>query len=73
MENLNLELGNRLREKRLELGYSQEELAEVIGIHRTYIGTIERGEKTVTITTLNKICKALNVTMSEFLKNIDKI
>ena len=73
MENLNLELGNRLREKRLELGYSQEELAEVIGIHRTYIGTIERGEKTVTITTLHKICKALKITMSEFLKNIDKI
>lgn len=71
MENLNFLIGNKLKEERIKLGYSQESFADIIGIHRTYIGTIERGEKSITIITLSKICNALNMKMSDFLKNID--
>ncbi len=71
MENLNFLIGNKLKEERVKLGYSQESFADLIGIHRTYIGTIERGEKSITVNTLCKVCKALQIPMSEFLKNME--
>ncbi len=70
MKNINIEIGRRLKEKRIKQGLSQEKFAEKIGIHRTYLGTIERGEKAITVKTLNKICKTLDTNLSEFLKNI---
>ena len=39
------EIGNKIKQKRRELGYSQEELAEICGISASYIGHIERGSK----------------------------
>lgn len=70
MKNINIEIGKRLKERRLKQGLSQEQFAERIGIHRTYVGSIERGEKAITVKTLNKICKSLDTNLSEFLKNI---
>ncbi len=55
-----------LREKK---GFSQEDFAEVVGVHRTYIGGIERGERNPTLTTIHKLAKALNVKPSELLKH----
>lgn len=57
-----------MREERLKLGLSQEALAEKAGVHRTYIGMIERAEKNITLTNIEKIAKALNVEIGKLLK-----
>lgn len=57
----------RVREERLKLGFSQEELASRAGVHRTYIGMIERVEKNVTLRTLDKIAKALSCEPSDLI------
>lgn len=59
--------GNRVKEERLKLGISQEELAERAGLHRTYIGMIERAEKNITLLNIEKISKALNVALKKLL------
>jgi transcriptional regulator with XRE-family HTH domain len=56
-----IEFGNRVKEIRKGKGLSQEELAEKAGLHRTYIGMIERAEKNITLSNIAKISKALNV------------
>lgn len=53
------ELGFRIKELRKDKGVSQEKLGEMSGLHRTYIGMIERGEKNITIYNLLLISKAL--------------
>ncbi|MGN0193141.1 MAG: helix-turn-helix domain-containing protein [Candidatus Gastranaerophilaceae bacterium] len=69
MNNLLKVLGNRLKLRRQEMGYSQEKLAELAGLHPTHIGRIERAEKTVTIKSLYKIVKILGLSMEELFKN----
>ena len=54
--------------QRKGLGISQEKLAELSGLHRTYIGMIERSEKNITLLNIQKISKALNVEISTLLK-----
>lgn len=51
--------GRRVRELRKQKGFSQEVLADKAGLHRTYIGSIERGEQNVSIDNIDKIAKAL--------------
>ncbi len=53
--------GQRVREERLKLGLSQEQLASEAGVHRTYIGMIERAEKNITLENIARIAKALRV------------
>lgn len=50
-----------VRRRRLELGLSQEALAERAGVHRTYVGMLERSEKNCTIYNIERIALALNV------------
>lgn len=69
MNNLLKVLGDRLKLRRQEMGYSQEKLAELAGLHPTHIGRIERAEKTVTIKSLYKIVKILGLSMEELFKN----
>ncbi len=57
--------GQKVREERLNRGFSQEELALKAGVHRTYIGMIERGEKNITLLNIEKIAKSLDITISE--------
>lgn len=61
-------LGQRVRELRKEKDISQEELASRACMHRTYIGMIERAEKNITITNLEKIAIGLGVSMDELVK-----
>lgn len=62
------QFGNRVREERLKRGLSQEDLAFRSGLHRTYIGMIERAEKNVTLINIQKISKALELPIHELLK-----
>ncbi|WP_164280450.1 helix-turn-helix domain-containing protein [Stenotrophomonas indicatrix] len=57
-----------VRRLRKELGLSQEELAEAAGVHRTYVGMIERGEKNVTIYNIERIAIALGVRPGSLLE-----
>jgi len=65
-------LGERIRELRKKAGYSQEGFADVAGVHRTYMGTLERGEANVSLGNLQKISKALGITLSELFKTVEK-
>ena len=62
------QVGNRIKQLRNNLGISQEELGFRSGVHRTYIASLEVGKRNVSIVTLEKIVKALNVSMSDFFK-----
>lgn len=57
--------GQRVREERLKQNLSQEKLAEIAELHRTYIGMIERGEKNITLENIEKIARALSVPVAE--------
>ena len=63
-------IGQRLRYRRLELGYSQEVTSEKAGLHPTYIGQLERGEKNATLESIEKVCIALEYPMEELFSNI---
>lgn len=65
-------LGERIRELRKKAGYSQEGFADAAGVHRTYMGTLERGEANVSLSNLQKISKALGITLSELFKMVQK-
>lgn len=56
-----------MKKERIRQGISQEKLAEMSDLHRTYISFVERGKRNVSINTLDKIAKALNVDPSTLL------
>ena len=60
------DVGNRIRELRKTLGISQEKLAEIAGIDRTYLASVENGKRNISIVNLEKIIVAVNVTISDF-------
>ena len=67
MDSLNKILAHNLRAERKELGLSQEDLADLCQLHRTYIGSVERGERNITLSTLEKIAEALDVEVCKLL------
>lgn len=66
-ENSNQILAHNLRALRAERGWSQEEFADRCGLHRTYVGAIERGERNVTLNTLDNIAGALGISSAELI------
>ncbi len=62
--------GGKVREERLKRGLSQEELAGKAGVHRTYIGMIERGEKNITLINIKKVASALDLKIDQLLTNL---
>lgn len=61
-------IGNSVRHFRKKMGLSQEDLAEAAGLHRTYVGMIERGEKNITVLSATRIAKALGVSLSALIR-----
>lgn len=61
-------IAKRMRELRAEKGWSQEDLAAAADLHRTYIGAIERCERNVSIDNIEKIARALEVSVSTLLR-----
>ncbi len=66
-ENLRQILAGNIRSLRRNRRLSQEALAEVCGLHRTYVGSVERGERNVTLSTLEAFSEALGVPVIELL------
>ena len=62
-----LAFGQRVQELRKKRNLSQEQLADMAGVHRTYIGMVERAEKNITLRNIKKIAKALDVNIKELL------
>jgi len=65
MKTIEQKLGDRVRELRQTRGISQEDLAFKSGMHRTYLGGIERGERNPTLKNIAKLAKALGVSLPE--------
>ena len=70
-ERFRLTLGGVLRERRSGLGLSQEDFAAELGLHRTYIGSVERGERNCGIDNLRRIAEALGVRLSELIREAE--
>jgi len=62
-----VKFGNKVRERRVALGLSQEALASRAGVHRTYVGMIERAEKNITLENIQKIAKALEIPLEKLM------
>ncbi len=67
-----LAYGARLRELRKAKKLSQEALADKAGIHRTFVGRVERGEANITLNSILRITKALEVSLSEFFVGFEE-
>lgn len=64
-------LGQRIRELRSEQGYSQESFADKCGVHRTFMGTVERGESNLSFQNIVKVATTLGVSLSTLFLNLE--
>lgn len=60
-------IGDRIRERRIARGWTQDELGKKCELHRTFIGSVERGERNISILNLKIIAGALRVSLAELL------
>lgn len=65
-----IKFAKRVREERKKLGLSQEDFADKAGFHRTYIGMIERAERNITLSNMEKLSRALRISLSALLKDL---
>jgi transcriptional regulator with XRE-family HTH domain len=65
-------LGRRIRELRTEQGYSQEAFADKCGVHRTFMGTIERGESNLSFLNIHKVAATLGISLSTLFQDIEQ-
>jgi transcriptional regulator with XRE-family HTH domain len=70
MEDIRRRFGRAVRKRREKLGISQEEFADLCGLHRTYMGGIERGERNISLANIEKIARALRIALSELLQGV---
>jgi transcriptional regulator with XRE-family HTH domain len=61
--------GHRLREIREKIGVSQEKLAERAALHRTYVSSVERGKRNISLVNIDKLARALGVSLRELMPN----
>jgi len=62
-----------VRSRRERAGLSQEALAEIAGLHRTYVGSVERGERNVTLKNISSLASALGTSASQLLADSEKL
>lgn len=67
MSDVFIRFGNKLREVRQEKSVSQEKLAELAGLHRTYVSSVERGERNISLLNIEKLATALGVSMAALM------
>ena len=72
MSALRTKLGRTIRRLRREAGLSQESFADKCKVHRTYMGAVERGETNISLDSLERIAKALDLTVGELLLAAEK-
>ena len=72
MSQLAMLIGQRIRNYRIQKELSQEELAEKCGLHSTYIGQVERGEKNATIESISRIAGGLSLPLSTLFENLEE-
>jgi len=70
MEEVRIRFGKVLRERRRKLGVSQEAFADLCELDRTYVGGIERGERNVALINIEKLAKALKISLSELFRGV---
>lgn len=66
-KSISIKFGEKVRELRISKKLSQEQLADLANVHRTYIGMIERAEKNITLVNIEKIANALKIDIKELL------
>lgn len=71
MSKIAIETGRRIRNYRVHMNMSQETFAEKCGLHPTYIGQLERGEKNATLESIEKISHGLSIPLSRLFEKID--
>lgn len=72
MATLRARLGRAVRRLRKGTGYSQESFADRCGLHRTYMGSIERGETNISLDNIERVAKTLGLTAGELLQEADR-
>ena len=70
MEDVRVRFGKALRKRRHKLGVSQEEFADLCGLDRTYVGGIERGERNLALVNIEKLAKALKISLSDLFRSV---
>jgi transcriptional regulator with XRE-family HTH domain len=71
-ESARARFARNLKRRRLELDLSQETLAEDCGLHRTYVGSVERGERNVSIDNMERIAAALQLDIADLLSRPER-
>jgi transcriptional regulator with XRE-family HTH domain len=72
MRSLRQRLGRAVRRLRLAAGYSQESFADHVGVHRTYMGAVERGEVNISLDNIERISDALGLTADRLLAEAER-
>lgn len=70
MEDVRVRFGKALRRRRHKLGVSQEEFADLCGLDRTYVGGIERGERNLALVNIEKLARALKISLSDLFRSV---
>ena len=70
VEDIRVRVGNRIRELRQQKGLSQEDMAPLLGVHRTYLSSVERGKRNISLVNLEKIWCFFGITAEELFKGI---
>jgi len=73
MKGLKVAFGKAVRKRREAVGVSQERLAELAGVHRTYVGDVERGERNIALINMQRIARALGLKLSKLIRDAESL
>ena len=71
MASLRVRLGRTVRKLREKRGFSQEAFAAKVGVHRTYMGAVERGEVNISLDNIERVARALGLTAGQLLRKAE--